>query len=110
MELGLTGIQNIQSGKTKSTVKTLLVGVTPLKIALNNPSRLTGLFINTSVNNIFINLTPDVSAVNGILLIPSGGSFNTKAWEDYALTLSQFYALAAGANSTLIFVETVIDS
>ncbi len=108
--LGLVGIQNVQAGKTRSTITPTLVGVSPSKILLNNPMRLGLLMINTSVNNIFILPSADVSAVNGILLIPNGGAFNTKSWEDYALTLTQWYAVAAGAGSTLMIVETQKDS
>lgn len=107
---GLIGLQGINNKSTESAVNALTVGVDVVQVAKNNPNRLAGLFINTSANLIYLNVTPDVTATNGILLLPNGGAFNTKSWEDYGFTGFPFYATASAADSSLTFVETQLNN
>lgn len=97
------GLSPVQTETTSTVVS---VGTVFSQVAINNPNRLNGLFINLSTADIYIGNDPSVSIGNGILLVSSGGSFQTSAWEDLGYTGYPFYAIATAVASPLQFVET----
>lgn len=86
------------------------VGTSYSQVAKNNPTRLSGLFINLSTADIYLNITGNVSIGNGILLVPSGGSFSVAQWDDYGFAGYPFFAIATAAASPLLFVETNVNN
>jgi len=101
-----TGIQGFTNSQTETTLTNVSVPNVVTPVCLNNPRRLTGLFINTSSDLIYMGFDQSISIGDGILLVPNGGSFNTKSWEDYGLTGYAMFAISATGAGILTFVET----
>ena len=81
------------------------VGLTVVKILNNNPDRIALTIVNTSINAIYLLPEPEVSATRGIVLAPSGDSISLNWKEDYHLVGAAWFAVAAGANSTLLVLS-----
>ncbi len=103
MQLNQYGLRPEQ---TSTFSNALTIGTSFQQIAVNNPTRLTGFFLNVSTASIFILPTPNVSIGNGIELIPSGGFFKVTQWEDVGFAGYPWYAIATAINSKMLFIET----
>ena len=79
-----------------------LIGTTPEKILTFSGDRVGLLVMNLSANEIHLGPTPEVSASQGMLLGPSGGSVSMSIVEDFMLPTLEWWAVAAGANSVLM--------
>ena len=100
----------LRPDQTETTSTTISVGTSVTPVALNNPSRLSGLFINLSTADIYLGNDQNVSIGNGILLVASGGSFQVDQWNDYGFAGFPFYAIATAITSPLQFVETNVNN
>lgn len=106
----IAGFYNLRGITTESVLNVLTVNELSSQVALNNPNRVGGLFINTSTADIYLGYAPNPTSSNGILLVPSGGSFNTLITSDFALTGYAVYAAATADGSTLLFLETQLNN
>jgi hypothetical protein len=78
-------------------------------VAKNNPRRMELLVVNTSVGNIFVGWDAGLTAANGLLISPVGGSLELVPDEDGELVGYQLYAVAPGGplNLSVWEVETL---
>lgn len=106
----IAGFYNLAGITTESVLYPLVIGQVPLKVALNNPNRVSSLFINTSDDDIYLAFDPAPSDTNGILLVANGGSFGLEITSDFGLTGYAMYAVSTGATSSLQFLETQINN
>ena len=86
------------------------VGVAATKLLNADADRLGFLFVNLSVNDIYIAPFPDVSATKGIKCGPNGGSVTATWDEDFEMLGKEWYCLAAAAASSLLIVEYIATS
>lgn len=106
----IAGFYNVPGITTESTVTTLSVGAGASQVALNNPNRVAGLFINISSDIIYLGYDAGVNSNEGILLVPNGGSYNVELTSDFGLTGYATYGISTGTASNLIFVETQLNN
>lgn len=92
----------------KENLQTTSVGVAAERIAINNPMRASLLVINMSANTIYLALTPNVSATQGIILAPNGGSVLFQWDRDFELVTEEWWALATGAASAIYTLENIL--
>lgn len=85
------------------TVSTL--GTTAGQAARQNPNRLGVLFMNLSLNNMFLGFWPDVSSTKGIRLGANGGFYKSVWFEDFEMPAWEWFGIADGAASALLVVE-----
>lgn len=79
------------------------IAVTATRILPRNPNRYAFLFVNLSAGSIFLLDSPLVSATNGILVAPNGGSVSVSVEEDFSLPAEEWSALAPlGATEFLL--------
>jgi len=88
-------------GRFESLDLSSVVGTANGVVAQNDGERVSLLFINLSVNTIYLRMAGPASATVGIPLAPSGGSLATNMLEDLNLPSMQWQAMASGANSYL---------
>jgi hypothetical protein len=100
----------LRADQTETKLTVPVVGTSFSQVAINNPNRLTGLFINVSTSSIWIFPNTNVSLGNGILLIPQGGDFKVEQWEDVGFAYFPWYAIASAGGSNLMFIETSINN
>lgn len=74
---------------------------------LPRPDRLAWVFVNLSVNNIYLGLTAGVTANNGILVQPNGGVVSMFYGEDFTLVGRQWWMIAP-AGASFIYVLEII--
>jgi len=94
---------------TRSITNRLLntIGVTVAQVLPHDPNRLSWTVINLGANNVYIHSTRDVSATQGILLTPNGGSV-TMTWEyDFDLVGYEVWGISAGAGNAIYTIEIV---
>lgn len=106
----IAGFYNLAGITTESDLDSVVVGTGASQVALNNPNRVSLLFINISADIIFIGFSPDPSSTNGILLVPNGGSFGLDITTDFQLTGYAVYAISTGAASNLLVLETALNN
>ena len=95
--------------QTRSLVNPLVaaVGVAAIPIALNHPDRVSLVIVNLSANIIYISPLPTVALLAGIRLDPNGGSVSMTWDVDFELVSHDWYAIATGAASQIIVLETI---
>lgn len=105
-----TLIENLYGLRTTEIENPIVssVGVTPIKIAGNNPNRVSLVIVNLSANNLYISLTVGVSATNGMFIAPNGGSIVLQYDKDFMMVTRDIYAVAAGAASSIYVLENTI--
>ena len=81
------------------------VGVTVGQLARQNPNRIGLLFMNVSLNNMYVGFWNDVSASKGIRLGASGGFYKSVWFEDFEMPAYEWFAIADGAASNIVAVE-----
>lgn len=92
-----------ESNRVASTV-----GTTSTEVLRGDPSRVGFLFVNLSLNNIFLSPIGAASATNGIRLDPNGGSVSVEWEEDGEVVAWPWQAVADGAGSAFLALETRI--
>ena len=97
----------VKTGSSENPI-TDSVGLTAARVLPNNPNRLGWILVNLSVNLIYLGFSPDVSTSKGIQVGANGGMTSMMYREDFELTAHEVYAIAAGANSAIYVVETLI--
>ena len=100
----------LQTGQSSTFLNPLVIGTSASQIALNNPTRLSGFFLNISGNSIFILPNPNVSINNAVELVPSGGYFKVSRWEDMGFADFAWWAIATAINSPMLFIETNVNN
>src|SRR6267142_1657425 len=81
----------------KNRLGVATIGVTPVKIYANDPTRFAFEFFNLSTFNIYLLDDPSVSASKGILAAPTGGSVVLLWEEDFELVAAEWWAVGASA-------------
>jgi hypothetical protein len=82
------------------------IGATAAVVLANNPNRLAWVFVNLSVNAIYIALANDVSATKGIYVPPSGTA--SMVWdEDFQMVGWAIWAIAPAGASACYSIEVV---
>src|SRR5882724_3765124 len=71
------------------------IGITPVTVYKNDPTRFTFEFFNLSPSNIWLLDDPSVSAAKGILVGPNGGSLVLLWEEDFELVAGEWWAIGA---------------
>lgn len=84
---------------------TQAVAIIATTILNNNPDRLGFLVVNLGANPVYLGLTPNVTATNGIYLAAGGGLVSMFYGEEFALVGWQFWAIAVGGISTVYVLE-----
>lgn len=84
------------------------VGVAVQRVLRNSPNRIAAVFVNLSVNTIYISPDGIPSATHGIRLSGNGGSLILKWDEDFSMCGYEWNALATAAASDIFIVETII--
>jgi len=74
---------------------------------LPHPDRLAWVFINLSVNPIYLGLSDAVTAGNGLLVVAAGGAVTMCYDEDFTLVGRQWWMIAP-AGASLIYVLQII--
>lgn len=85
----------------------VLLGAAPLMILANNPNRLGAVIVNLSANVVYIGLTNEVSATNGIRLNANGGQASLIWDEDFQMTAWAWWGMATAAASRIYVLENV---
>ena len=99
-------IEKRYGGGMAETVAVESVGTTQSQVVRNDPERVFALLVNLSTNTIYIGYDQSVSASRGIVISPSGGTYQVDVEEDFILPNRSLYAVATGAGSSL-YVLTV---
>ena len=84
------------------------VGTTAALVLRNDPSRIAFLFVNLSLNTIFLTPVGVPSSTNGIALAASGGSVMVLWEEDGEMTAWEWRAVATAAASTFLALEAIL--
>jgi hypothetical protein len=74
----------------------------------NNGDRLGLVIINTSLNNIFVGLSNQVSSLFGILLTANGGSLTANVRQDLTLPTRAWFGFSPSGVPTTIYVLEII--
>jgi hypothetical protein len=103
-------IENIYGIKTRFVINdtTSAIGVASIPIASKNPNRVSILFVNLSVNSIYISPLPDVSSTKGIYLASNGGYAMFQFDKDFQMVITEWYGIATGAASNVFILENII--
>ncbi len=80
------------------------------ELVANRADRVALIIQNLGVNPVFIGYSPDVSAINGLRIAGSGGSFILTVDEDGELTSLEIHGLATGGTSQLFVMETILET
>ncbi len=100
---GLYGINTVE--KINPVVSA--VGVTAVKVLNNNPNRVSFIFVNLSVNSIYLSPLNDVSSAKGIYVASNGG-YVVMQWDrDFNLVSREWWAVATGAGSNIFIAENI---
>ena len=84
------------------------IGATAALLFNNNPNRLAWVLVNLSANALYIGLTPQVSATNGIYISPNGG-WRSMIWdEDFQMTGWGIWGVAPAGASNCYSIEVVV--
>ncbi len=81
------------------------IGTTAARVVRNSPNRVAFVFINLSVNSIYIAPIITPSATRGIRVGPSGGLLRVVWDEDFSLTGYEWNAVASAAASEYFLIE-----
>jgi len=102
-------LQNLYGVKSTFSVNKRVdtVGVTVVSIMSANPNRLSFLFVNNSVNNIYISPINDVASTKGIYVSPGGGSVIFQWDRDFELVSSEWFAISTAAASNVFILENI---
>ena len=106
----IAGFYNLEGITTESALNTLSVGATVSQVAINDPTRVSILFINISSDIIYLGYDSSVSDVAGIMLVPNGGSYSLEITSDFALTGYATNAISTGNASALMVLTTSINN
>jgi hypothetical protein len=87
---------------------TYSVGVAVSKVISNNPTRVGLTFINNSANTIWLWITNNFGASQGIFLSANGGVIALNWRDDMTLIPNDWYAIASAAASSLQVLEVVV--
>jgi len=82
-------------------------GATAVLLLRNNPDRLAFTVVNLSVNAMYLGLTDQVSAINGIYIAPSGGSVTMTYQDDFQMTGWAWWIISPAGASALFSLEVV---
>lgn len=99
-EYGLSVHPGIDSGVVS-------VGGTVQKVLPNNPNRVGLTFINNSANTMYLNITNNYAAGQGIFLAGNGGSIALNWRDDMTLISNEWDAVCPGGASNLQILEVV---
>lgn len=97
------------AGKTYMQERAAAVGTSRIVLLSNNPNRLAWDIINTSLIEIRISSSPDLSTTTGFLLAPQGGEMGMTFQEDGEGVGYEVYALGLAAAGS-IWIREVIRS
>jgi len=95
--------------RTRSVPNPLVaaVGVAAIQVLRNNPDRVGFIFLNLSVNIIYLSPLPTV-AVNAGIQLAAGGGGVAMVWDtDFELISQQWFAIATGAASAIYVLEII---
>lgn len=84
------------------------IGATAGQIFRQDPSRVAFLFVNLSLNNIFLTPLGAPSSSNGIRVDANGGSLAVNWEEDGEVVAWEWLGIADGAASPFFALETII--
>ena len=87
---------------------TATVGTTAVVVARANSGRVALNIINLSANNVFVGPFADVATGKGFALSPNGGFVTVNVEDDYVLPGREWSAIASGAGSAIMVLETNI--
>lgn len=94
-------------GFPRASAVGLTIGTTVAAVIPNNPNRIGLVFVNVSVNTIYLVPVGTPSASFGIQLGPSGGTMVLLWEEDFHLTGWEWLAVASAVSSGYFYVEIV---
>ena len=97
-QLGVTTYERISAAG-------VTVGVAASRVVRQNPNRVAFVFVNLSVNSIYISPIITPSATRGIRVGPSGGLLRVVWDEDFSLTGYEWNAIASAAGSEYFLIE-----
>lgn len=86
------------------------VGTTATRFLRVDGDRLGFVFVNLSVNDMFIGWFPDVSSSKGARVGPSGGSAVAIWEEDFLVLGAEWFVVATAAASALYYTEYIATS
>lgn len=81
------------------------IATTATKFLDSNFDRVAFVFVNLSVNDIYISPDGQVAADHGILVSGSGGVVTSNILEDFALVNEEWYGVAVGGASDIFIIE-----
>jgi len=81
--------------------------VTATQIVENNADRVVLVVFNLGVNDVYMSITADVSATNGIKLVANGGFIIIELRDDFTLQTRQWWGLGNGGTSACYVLELV---
>tara|TARA_R110000824_G_scaffold137591_1_gene301760 strand:- start:456 stop:791 length:336 start_codon:yes stop_codon:yes gene_type:complete len=73
-----------------------------------NPNRLAFIFVNLSGVDVYLRPHGTVTASNGILLAPLGGSLTVRWRDDFMMPSEDWYALAASGTANFYLVSLIL--
>lgn len=82
------------------------IGIVQTEVLRNNPERVFVLFVNLSVNTMYVGYDEAVGSTRGILLAPNGGSYQADVEEDFTIPVHAHHVVSTGVLSNL-YVLTV---
>ena len=88
-------------GDMQDAVAVESVGTTGAEVLRNDPERVFALLVNLSVNTIYVGFDAQAGSARGIVLAPSGGTYQVDVEEDLMIPTYGMFALATAASSNL---------
>jgi|SRR6478735_3061072 len=93
--------QREYNGRFESLDLSAAIGTGPVVVAQNDPERVELMFVNLSVNIIYLRMAGVPTSTVGIPLAPNGGFLTVNMLEDLTLPSMQWQAVAAASPSQL---------
>ena len=84
------------------------IGTTKVQVLKNDPNRVALTMFNLSTNIVYVLPDESVATTRAIRLAPAGGAVGLNIFDDFDMVTRAWYAIAAGANSDVMFSETLI--
>lgn len=89
---------------TNETNPVSVVGI--VQVVRPDPERTFLLILNLSTNDMYLGLSEEVSASNGILLAANGGFVKMQLVDDFELLINPFYVFSSAAGNQLYVLQT----
>ena len=84
------------------------LGTSSLKIANNDPRRVSLVIVNLSSNVVYVTPNSAAASTAGIRLNSSGGSVSMSWQSDFLMPSLEWHGIASGSSSQIYVIETLI--